>query len=1190
MIAPTIIIGLGGIGSDICCRVSRLVKDGEQRKRLRFVCIDTDVNDLERRRAEDPRIVAIQTSAPYVVGNYLETNTRARENWFPNHKILMGKTPTEGAGQVRAISRLAFDEAVREGRMNALNKAIEDLYYLDGAAAPQAIRVMIVSTLAGGTGSGIVLPVALYIRNFLTTRFRKNASVVRGFFLLPELMFGNKSPEECGSLCCNAYASMRELDAFMRRGDGALDTPRYRGLKLELPDTSSGNYVDYMVSPFNFCFLYDKRNTDDLQLKSFDDYKEHAANTIYAQTISGMSNRSNSNEDNTIKALVRSNGRNRFCGAGSSLLKYPRDSVLEYIAGQWCMQAIGDEWLRVDRQYARELADNKLRRKKNPSLKDQPRNEFYMEKISGGEKNSFEEQIYRMVTPQIEDKTGQLKDRARLEDYTVALDEYIKERLQADKDMQKKGKTLDGKMQDLQPGATPTGEDGKGKQTPDMVRADLENAGELAAAYINAAQAAGRKLGRTLAMQMFQDERDYTGDKQPYRIETFMRDEDGRFIHPNAARYFIYALLQKFTEGLAGAEDQIIKIKETMDLFDDPATPEVEDVSDAIIKQRLVRKFIVPYIDKKALNDIVSNLDAQRNSALEYAMNITKKAVYETGVVYLREMASAYETFFDNLEKYLRDTRIRVADIEHKYVNGEGKATRYICASETCLHGLFEQMPGISESSAVNGELSASIYHEMKKYALMAKKPNASKYFEDLYKDTILGFWSRQVENTYAATIDMDVITALEAEAEFESGETMDQKSKEAYAAQVLRQAERLAAPFIEEPMGEIRHPFTICAFNPDIMGAAESTRLAFVRKYLMDEMGGQPDDNVSRYELMAYKAIYDLSAGDLKRFRAPRGDDEIGGEYYVSYMDVIRQLGPNTGKNKVLTPHIDKNWHLVKYMPDLDDYNQSILEDETDRALAWGMLSGLIEQRPRTSEVDGTNGIYYRPSTGKLDTFIVSNGTICNELYEVADALGINPPQVGLILQDLSRTIEREVQSNTALGQTKLARMLNWENKAEAFGQDLGAAVPGADDLRTFNIRQFAPDQKASMFDMIYWIKASTPADIYDEEDSVRLVGSMFRMIEDYTAKFVEPDRVYLRCYKILLDQFRLFLRNLADDSVSTVKGRINDSCVNMVRDQIAARVEEVYNLESQAAIDAIKYTYDKAIEEYAAKAAAAK
>ena len=113
MIAPTIIIGLGGIGSDICCRVSKQVKDSEQRKRIRFVCIDTDINDLSRRREEDPRIITIQTSAPYMVGNYLDTNTNAKDNWFPVHNILMGKTPTEGAGQVRSISRLAFEEAVR---------------------------------------------------------------------------------------------------------------------------------------------------------------------------------------------------------------------------------------------------------------------------------------------------------------------------------------------------------------------------------------------------------------------------------------------------------------------------------------------------------------------------------------------------------------------------------------------------------------------------------------------------------------------------------------------------------------------------------------------------------------------------------------------------------------------------------------------------------------------------------------------------------------------------------------------------------------------------------------------------------------------------------------------------------------------------------------------------------------------
>ena len=105
MIAPTIVIGLGGIGSDICCRVSRLVKDKEQRRRIRFVCIDTDVNDLTQRQEEDPRLITIQTSAPYTVANYLKTNTRADEKWFPKHNILAGKTPTEGAGQVSPLTK-----------------------------------------------------------------------------------------------------------------------------------------------------------------------------------------------------------------------------------------------------------------------------------------------------------------------------------------------------------------------------------------------------------------------------------------------------------------------------------------------------------------------------------------------------------------------------------------------------------------------------------------------------------------------------------------------------------------------------------------------------------------------------------------------------------------------------------------------------------------------------------------------------------------------------------------------------------------------------------------------------------------------------------------------------------------------------------------------------------------------------
>ena len=106
-------------------------------------------------------------------------------------------------------------------------------------------------------------------------------------------------------------------------------------------------------------------------------------------------------------------------------------------------------------------------------------------------------------------------------------------------------------------------------------------------------------------------------------------------------------------------------------------------------------------------------------------------------------------------------------------------------------------------------------------------------YFENLYKKKILEFWEDRVLNSYEAKINMDILTALESEADYESDDAQTQEQKSMHAAKVLEQAERLAAPFIEEPMGEIRHPFTICAYNSKVMGAPDSARRSLVRNYL---------------------------------------------------------------------------------------------------------------------------------------------------------------------------------------------------------------------------------------------------------------------------------------------------------------------------------------------------------------------
>ena len=130
MIAPTLLVGLGGTGSKIVCKVSRLVTE-EQREHLGFAVFDTDINELRDIQRDNPFIKIIQTSTKLSVGEYLNIDTHARDNWFPVNAILNSKTLTEGAGQVRAISRLAFDTALRAGKMEQLHEGIQELYKLD---------------------------------------------------------------------------------------------------------------------------------------------------------------------------------------------------------------------------------------------------------------------------------------------------------------------------------------------------------------------------------------------------------------------------------------------------------------------------------------------------------------------------------------------------------------------------------------------------------------------------------------------------------------------------------------------------------------------------------------------------------------------------------------------------------------------------------------------------------------------------------------------------------------------------------------------------------------------------------------------------------------------------------------------------------------------------------------------------
>lgn len=284
MPASTLIIGIGGQGGRVIDRIARSTSL-EDSQNVAFMVMDTDVNDLDRIHRRDSRIRIVQTSYRSTVGGALETNRSAREGWFPTSPGILRKSLTEGAGQVRAISRLAFDHAIKSGKMLELEDCIAELRSLRGDPREQSMRVMICGSIAGGTGSGLALPLALYIRNYLQSRYDDNSTIIRGFFLQPDCLFrAIEDEEERNMLRCNAYAVIREIDAFIRKG--YLSADEYPQVVFNAPQPGEGDRVDYpTLLPYDYVFMMDAVNVDGEHLHGIDDYINHMADIIHSQTI-----------------------------------------------------------------------------------------------------------------------------------------------------------------------------------------------------------------------------------------------------------------------------------------------------------------------------------------------------------------------------------------------------------------------------------------------------------------------------------------------------------------------------------------------------------------------------------------------------------------------------------------------------------------------------------------------------------------------------------------------------------------------------------------------------------------------------------------------------------------------------------------------------------------------------------------
>ena len=237
MTRAALVVGVGGTGQWVLTWLKRDLMElyGEVPKNVRLLALDTTAQ-LEagsaqmvggnRQEEEEVRIGDVRLSHQeflHLGGDALDLAERVREGkypfigkWFRAKKWLEVLPQSafvldDGAGRIRQLGRLGiFREVVDKGGESLKDALVTFLSSVSEEANRQGkLEIILVGSLAGGTGSGMFLDIALLLR--LLARKERVSHVLRGFFALPGVFASSPSEE----MKARAFAAWREMNRFM---------------------------------------------------------------------------------------------------------------------------------------------------------------------------------------------------------------------------------------------------------------------------------------------------------------------------------------------------------------------------------------------------------------------------------------------------------------------------------------------------------------------------------------------------------------------------------------------------------------------------------------------------------------------------------------------------------------------------------------------------------------------------------------------------------------------------------------------------------------------------------------------------------------------------------------------------------------------------------------------------------------
>lgn len=917
MKAPSVIIGVGGIGAEICARVEQMLPENAPgRDAFRFVMLDTDVNTLRNLHRKGFQGRQIQLTENMTVGNCRKSLGEVLNEWYPESEIFEGKSMTEGAGQQRSISRLALEYAVQSGKLAELYAEIESLREIRKDKSIQKIRFYIISSLAGGTGSGIILPIAMYLKRFVKKMEADDLSVCKGFFLLPSgLDEDSLSQHEQRSMKTNAYAAVKELSAFMGSADG--DRQRYC---MEMPLAENlGDGVDrYKRSSYEYCFLFGKYNQEG-KLGSFEDLKDMVAKSVYMQACSPIHDRNSSREDNVIKHLIsrmqKQGGRSlqRFGSIGCGEVVYPYAILSEYMALNWAVDAMEYQWQKYDQSYFSKYMEQKERKKSGKKSIEINRSDEYKSAVKNAGKQDL---LAELIRNSCIWENGSYSWKEYLDVMWAEVDSATKKNWES----LIRGGGLGEKIRASNMALELPGSKKKKEEDYQYI---LNNFGKLKDEVQKGAEECGTSIGR----EWF-ELHELIEEQPEYYLEYWFAKEE-EFIHPNAVRYFLYNL-----------EDDIKERKKQEEDIRDNAKSAFENIKPRKGGEKGISRLWHNYGKE---NEKIQKALVELS---KYASRIAFIKILEQCEEYIHRLILGYERFYDSYEELKDYFMHEIVAIETRLDNESGISTFYVCADGECREKWKETLRNSRCYDIVGSDLSYQIYEIVhKNFQIIEDRRRMFKSLKD--------YWVRHLKREFPE-LNLNILQAKEKEEEFKYGKGM---SDTEYTEWINKCKMTVSAPFIKIGVAtQELSRISICCYNSELDESLESTQRK-VMKWIREHDGIDDPYYCDRYRLIFYGSFVGLRADDVWEFvHGLRGEiEDESGEAFKAYEQTLKNMGRASDEMVQITPHMDKRWHSFLEMPDPDAEYQMRQEHDIAKAF-WTVL---LLQRLEPGQNEYTIAIY---------------------------------------------------------------------------------------------------------------------------------------------------------------------------------------------------------------------------------------